>query len=62
MSREAHVRFREKLRVKFSWLTRLVICCQYDRDAKRIKEALANRLAKYGLKMNEEKTKLVKQH
>ncbi len=38
----------------------IVICCQRDHDAKRIKTALINRLAKYGLKMNEEKTKLVK--
>ncbi len=38
----------------------IVICCQYGQDAKRIKTALNNRLMKYGLKMNEEKTKLVK--
>lgn len=38
----------------------LVICCQHNRDAERIKLALSKRLAKYGLKMNEEKTKLVK--
>ena len=38
----------------------IVICCQYNRDAERIKKALAQRLAKYGLKMNEDKTKLVK--
>lgn len=38
----------------------LVICCQYKRDAERIKIALGNRLGKYGLKMNEDKTKLVK--
>lgn len=37
----------------------IVICCQYDRDAQRIKSALNQRLTKYGLKMNEEKTKLV---
>jgi RNA-directed DNA polymerase len=37
----------------------IVICCRYDRDAQRIKSALANRLSKYGLKMNEDKTKLV---
>jgi len=37
----------------------LVICCQYDSDAQRIKEALAKRLEKFGLKMNEDKTKLV---
>ena len=38
----------------------IVICCQYNRDAERIKKALAQRLAKYGLKMNEDKTKLVR--
>lgn len=38
----------------------IVICCQHDKDAMRIKTALANRLTKYGLKMNEDKTKLVK--
>ena len=37
----------------------LVICCQYHKDAERIKKALGQRLQKYGLKMNEEKTKLV---
>lgn len=38
----------------------IVICCQYNRDAERIKSALNNRLTKYGLKMNEDKTRLVK--
>jgi len=38
----------------------LVICCQHNRDAERIKVALSKRLEKYGLKMNEDKTKLVK--
>jgi RNA-directed DNA polymerase len=38
----------------------IVICCQYNSDAERIKKTLAQRLAKYGLKMNEGKTKLVK--
>lgn len=37
----------------------LVICCQYQKDALRIKSALGKRLQKYGLKMNENKTKLV---
>lgn len=37
----------------------LVICCGRKEDAERIKKALAKRLAKYNLKMNEEKTKLV---
>ncbi|MFY7698090.1 MAG: reverse transcriptase domain-containing protein, partial [Legionella sp.] len=38
----------------------IVICCQYNRDAEGIKKALAQRLANYGLRMNEDKTKLVK--
>jgi group II intron reverse transcriptase/maturase len=38
----------------------IVICCQQNYDAERIKLALSNRLAKYKLKMNEDKTKLVK--
>ena len=36
-----------------------VICCRYEKDAKRIKIALIKRLEKYKLKLNEEKTKLV---
>ena len=36
-----------------------IICCQYEKDADRIKRALVKRLAKYKLKLNEEKTKLV---
>lgn len=38
----------------------IVICCQHNKDAERIKVALTKRLARYGMKMNEEKTKLVK--
>ena len=38
----------------------LVICCRYGQDAVRIKQVLGKRLAKYKLKMNEDKTKLVK--
>jgi RNA-directed DNA polymerase len=60
MSQEVHVRICESLRVRLPWATRLVICCQYQRDAERIKVALGRRLAEYGLKMNEDKTKLVK--
>jgi len=36
-----------------------VICCQYDVDAKRIREALVKRLGKYKLELNEEKTKQI---
>lgn len=38
----------------------IVICCQYNKDAIRIKAALCKRLAKFNLKMNEAKTKLIK--
>ena len=44
----------------FRYADDLVILCQYESDAKRIKEALANRLAKYKLKLNERKTKMVR--
>jgi group II intron reverse transcriptase/maturase len=38
----------------------LCICCEKESDAKRVQAALAKRLAKFKLKMNEAKTKLVK--
>jgi group II intron reverse transcriptase/maturase len=36
-----------------------VICCQYKEDAKRIRDTLGKRLAKFKLKLNEAKTKSV---
>jgi len=36
-----------------------VICCQYETDALRIRQALGKRLEKFKLQLNEEKTKLV---
>ena len=44
----------------FRYADDLVICCQYDKDAIRIKNVLSKRLNKYKLKLNEEKTKMVK--
>jgi len=43
----------------FRYADDLVICCQYSKDAIRIKNALNKRLAKYKLKLNEEKTRMV---
>jgi len=43
----------------FRYCDDLVICCQYNSDALRVHKGLGNRLAKYGLKLNEEKTRLV---
>jgi group II intron reverse transcriptase/maturase len=37
-----------------------VIACRYSEDAKKIRAALSKRLAKYNLKLNEDKTKMVK--
>jgi len=37
----------------------VVVCCQFEKDAKRIREALGKRLARYRLRLNEGKTRLV---
>lgn len=44
----------------FRYADDLVICCRYEEDAIRVKKALGQRLEKYKLKLNEEKTKMVK--
>lgn len=44
----------------FRYCDDAVICCRYEEDANRIKTALAKRLEKFKLKLNEEKTKMVK--
>ncbi len=59
MSGDVHVRICEHVGVRFPRVTRLVICCRYARDAERIRKALGQRLAKYHLALNEEKTRLV---
>jgi len=59
MSLEVHVRFCEGVGGKFPGATRLVICCEDKRDGKRILKALTKRLEKYGLKLNQEKTRLL---
>jgi RNA-directed DNA polymerase len=43
----------------FRYADDAIICCQYNEDAKRIREALGKRLGKYKLKLNEEKTKQI---
>lgn len=43
----------------FRYADDLVICCQEQRDAERIRTALGRRLAKYGLRLNEAKTRLM---
>ena len=43
----------------FRYADDAIICCQYDGDAKRIREALLKRLGKYKLELNKEKTKQI---
>lgn len=43
----------------FRYADDAIICCQYEEDAKRIKDALGKRLGKFKLQINEDKTKLV---
>jgi RNA-directed DNA polymerase len=44
----------------FRYCDDAVLCCQYETDAERVREALGKRLVKYKLKINEDKTKMVK--
>jgi group II intron reverse transcriptase/maturase len=43
----------------FRYADDLVICCQLATDADRVHKALGRRLDRYGLKLNDEKTRLV---
>jgi len=43
----------------FRYCDDMVICCQYRKDAERIMKVLPKRLAKFGLSLNQEKTKVV---
>ena len=40
----------------FRYADDMVVCCRYQKDAKRIKKALVKRLARFKLKLNEDKT------
>lgn len=44
----------------FRYCDDAVICCQHEEDAQRIVKALAKRLAKYKLQLNEDKTRCVR--
>ena len=43
----------------FRYADDLVICCEYECDALRVRKALGGRLARYKLALNEQKTRLV---
>ena len=53
---KSHCRGRTEL---FRYADDLVVCCQLEEDAKRINKALKQRLEKYRLTLNEEKTHCV---
>ena len=59
IEREVKPRCRGMVRL-YRFCDDAVLCCQYNSDAVRIKAVLAKRLAKYKLKMNEEKTKMIR--
>ena len=59
MSREAHVRFREKLRVKFSWLTRRLLHCKTEQQAQLLLAELKTRFAECELELHPDKTKII---
>jgi group II intron reverse transcriptase/maturase len=43
----------------FRYADDLVVCCEYEPDALRVRKALSGRLARYKLALNEQKTRLV---
>jgi hypothetical protein len=43
----------------FRYADDAIICCQYEKDARKIKDTLGKRLEKFKLQLNEDKTKLV---
>ena len=59
MSREAHVQFCESLGVGFPGATHLALGFQYRADAMRFLEDFKERLAKFGLELHPEKTRLI---
>ena len=59
MSREAHVQFCEGLAGKFRRSTLLIGCFECEEDAKGFGEKLRQRLGKFGLKVSEEKSRII---
>ncbi len=59
MSREAHVRFCERRGVRFPPPTLLIVGFEHKGDAERFQAELAERVAKFGLELKAEKTRLI---
>jgi RNA-directed DNA polymerase len=58
VSGDVHAQFCEGPRGKFPRSTHLLFCFHYRSDARKFLTALRKRLAKFGLRLNEAKTKL----
>ena len=59
MSGDVHVRFCESAGVRFPRATLLVIGFEREDDAHRCLETLRRRLTKFGLMLNDAKTRLI---
>ena len=59
MSGDVHVRICERLGVRFPRATRLVLGFQYRTEAERFLREFRQRLAKFGLELHADKTRLI---
>ena len=59
MSGDVHVRFCEHLGVRFPRMTRPTLCFEYEDDARKVMAVLPKRFNRFGLELNEAKTKRV---
>ena len=59
MRRESHVRFCQGGGVRFPSATRLVIGFEHEEDARRVVAVLGKRLARFGLTLHPDKTRLL---
>ena len=59
MTRERHVRFCESAGVRFPRATHLVLGFEHEAEARRFREAMQERLAKFALSLNPDKTRLI---
>src|SRR5215470_18748094 len=59
MSGDAHVRFRERLEVRFPRATRLVVGFEHEADARRFWDDMRKRFEGFSLSLNPDKTRLI---
>src|SRR5215831_17309529 len=59
MSGDAHVRFRERLEVRFPRATRLVVGFEHEADARRFWDDMRKRFEEFALSLNPDKSRLI---